>query len=504
MNFRHRSLTLAILVQPILLLTLACPSPAQHAGGSAAAAERARLRAEEAAAKARAAYIRAYERTHHGHPPPPPLPPKRTVNLSSYGSDPTGKQDNSKALIAAMAAAGNGGTVNLGAGKFLCSTMITANNVNLVGAGLATTTFIPEHSTGNAIKLAGTASLSGFTITPAKVANGSSAQDSAIWVDGASGSITNLNITESSFGGVYLQNAKNFTLSNTTISNFSNSYGIEIIDCTNLTVDHVIVTPGGLYQVALNVASQATGCTGLTISNCVFNDQDPNLATNISGPLTNVGILNNAFHSTSLHIQPGSSTMNNLTISGNEITDGASSALEVANNPGSAPSKGITISNNTISPKIYSPFSNGWFQIGILVCAQNITVSGNSISGYSEGICVFACANATITGNSLNTIGTSAIYVGSSVTQAGSYDCTGYLTISNNKTSNCCVNNPPTAIMLISAPDNNPPKALAVSIVNNQDAGPANMANYYIDCLFPGAKVSGNTTKTTLANNIVP
>ncbi len=503
----YQSICLALLLQSLLILGLACPSPAQHAVGSSAvarAAAKARASALKAAEK-RAAALAAWRRRH-----PIKVVVGKTVNLSSYGGNSTGTQDNSKALAAAIAAAGAHGTVNFGSGRFLCSTMVLANNVSLAGAGPGSTTFIPTRPTNCAIKLTGTASLSGLTISPVQVANGASAQDSAVWVNGASGSITNLNITQASYGGIYLQNAEDFTVSNSTVSNFTTNYGVEIIDCTKVTVDHVTVNTNNFNCGTVNTSANTTGSTGVTISNCVFNGYNPVTNTNLTGTLINCSVINNVFSRTGLNVVTQTSTLTNLLISGNKITDAGESALSIRANPGSNSAKGITISNNSVSLKSFVPFGAGdvnEFETGIEIEGlQNASVSGNSVNGYSTGIGVYGCKNTTISQNSVNTIGGSGLYFSSLGTANANYDCAGYLTISNNTTANCCVVKDQSGggIIFGTAPWNSPASPLSLSIVNNKDTGPANFAPYYINCLFPGAHASGNKTTTLLPSNIVP
>lgn len=218
------------------------------------------------------------------------------------------------------------------------------------------------------------------------------------------------------------------------------------------------------------------------------------------------------FNSTGLTVRPGTSALKNLIVTGNHFTDAWTIVLQIVGNAGSTSCSGITISNNIISLKNYlslfesGPMGAGSFVEGIMVtCAQNVNISGNTISHYEGGIGVYACANTTISQNSLSALSGGAINTGS-VTGIGpnaKFDCTGTLAISNNATANCCFFSAG-PIISVQAPLNNPPKPLAISIVNNKDNGPANNASYYINCLCHGAKVTGNTTTTLLPNNIVP
>ncbi len=514
MNTYPRSISLALLIQALLLLGLACPSPAQHTSTSAAAkAAAAKAAAAKKAAAARAAAARAkalaaWERKH-----PVKVVVGKTVNLSSYGGDSTGKQDNSKAFAAAMAAAGNKGTVRFGPGTFLCSTVIAVKSVTLAGAGTSNTTFKPTDDTQAAIELTGSASLSGFTISPKSVVNQTKAiaKASDVWVEGANGgSVNNMVLSASGSDGVYLHNASNFTVSNTQIVNSTN-YGVDIIDCNKVTIDHVTVNYGLNAGHTLNIAAETTGSTGLTISSNTFNNWDGS-PINVSGPLMNSSIINNVFSEVGLSIYAplsAASTISNLTISGNQILNAFHCAIWIQSNPVSNSVNNITVSNNNISPKtIYAPGGSGFMGSINVWGAENVSISGNTSSYYPFGVGIFGCKNVAITNNNISNTDGSAVNVSLVGTATTNVQCTGTLSISKNTVTNCCTTNTGmVAILNVEGPLNPAkPPPLAISIKNNTYSGPMNDPNvqYFIDCLMPGATVSGNTTPTLLPNNIVP
>jgi len=76
-------------------------------------------------------------------------------------------------------------------------------------------------------------------------------------------------------------------------------------------------------------------------------------------------------------------------------------------------------------------------------------------------------------------------------------------TISSNNLSNCCISSG-------NVIDINPSAGTVsgLSIQNNNYAGPANAATYYIESLVPGSAtnpdISGNTQSTALPNNLAP
>lgn len=427
---------------------------------------------------------------HHKKPvTPPPAPPPKTVNLSAFGAVGNGSTDNTAAIRRAMAAAGKGGTVIIPPGSFAFSEVIVVNNVNLAGTANFTSRLIPTNVNNSALELTGNASLSNFSLAEAynSQTNGNTPASSGIWIEGATGAITNVSVN---CNICYIHQAKNFKISNLWVGNILN-IGITIVGCENLTIDKSTVSPE--WGPTMSIAG---GVSGLTVSNTQLNGGK---AVSCSGSMTNCSFINNVFNTNGLTIPLPSiaQTISNLTIKGNDFYNSAP-AISIIGYPGISTVSNLTISGNTAS--INAAYST-WG-----ICLENVlscTVTGNKFSNYYlPGVSLFGCLNAQVTGNSFVKLGSEAIYATFSDVFP---KVSPSLTIANNNMANCCTGYGGGGIIYVGAPLPNQPIA-KVSILDNADTGPANQASYYIYCLCPGAKVSGNTIAASPPppNNLVP
>lgn len=433
-------------------------------------------------------------------PPPAPAPPAKKVNLSSYGAVGDGRTDNLKAFEKAFAAAGTGGTVIVPAGSFAFSQMLVVNNMTLSGAGVNSTNLVPLDATNSAVKLTGKSSLLNLTYNQVwGTTYGATPQTCGIWGEGAlDGAVTNVSVQSNV---CYFHKVNNFKLTNLVVDNIVQT-GVTLAACSNITIDGMTIYPEWGSPMTIT-----GGSSNFNVSNSSFQGQYQSSDGSVSkvvivGSLVNSTFTNCKFLGAGVNFPfpTTAQTISNVTFQGNSFVS-AAPAMTMLGYPGLGTITNLKVVNNTASP-VGTRDGNGDYCFGFYIeNAVNSVIEGNTISGYQfPGIGLAGCQNMQVANNSLSNIGTQAI----SVTFNDAFPKGGAtLSISGNKTTNCCTSFGSAGVIFVDAPQANQP-IVNVSILNNVDTAPENTAKYYIDCQMPGANVTGNTTTTNppLPNNV--
>jgi len=444
-----------------------------------------------------------------------------SFNVQQFGAKGDGVTDDQGAINQAIArATGTGLSVYFPPGNYLHSGLIVSNGVVLYGAG-ASTILTATNSVNGAIELTGSgAGVSTLMITyqnPSPVsysAPDTMPQAGAIWIQSAN-------------NGIDVLQASNGSVSNTSMNNIPND-GLSLVDCNSVQVLSNYVQVVGEY--ALSVYYGTTGSSNLIISynqlyptngynsfisgvqSCqitqnVFSTAEYGLflygnsigASPGYGPISDINIANNTFLNSDIYSYPYSyhyiqdysiagNTVNNIWFVNNAFPVQNYNYLEVDGN-------NINVSSNTNMSSIDISGGNN------INCSSNTLLGSNSIVGsYGDGFYVSNGSNITIQNNQIGTassgVGGSAIFVDNS-----SPPSLGPLQISNNQIANCCTAG---TANVIDVQDGG--TIIGLSITGNNYAGPANGAQYYIQCLYPGfsSSITGDTQATALPNNIVP
>lgn len=259
----------------------------------------------------------------------------------------------------------------------------------------------------------------------------------------------------------------NLDISGNTIQGSSNYEGIALDDLsgTGNFINNVQVSQNNIAGSGTAILCSFTGnninITSNTASNCGAgilgeffgnsNNITSNIVTNSTGGIQLTG---------------SGSTGNSISISSNTVTNTSSSYGIYVDKFDS-----VTLSTNTIN-----------------------TVTG---SGYA-GFWVNDCITAIITSNTVQSTNVDGIIFTATTVSTTS------ATISSNNLSNCCLGSSGDIIFV--SPQGSTISGLAIQ--NNNYAGPANNATYYIDSEVPGSatnpNISGNTQTTSLPNNLAP
>lgn len=150
------------------------------------------------------------------------------------------------------------------------------------------------------------------------------------------------------------------------------------------------------------------------------------------------------------------------------------------------------ISSNTFTNCVYGMYLEGNADNDINVSSNII----NTVTG-GDGLDIYNFATLSVQNNTLGNITNHGIYF-----TPDSATTTSAI-ISSNNLSNCCITSGNVIDVEIGTGS-----VSGLSIQNNNYAGPANNATYYIQSLVPGSatnpNISGNTQSTVLPNNLAP
>jgi len=461
-----------------------------------------------------------------------------SYNVQQFGAKGDGVTDDQAAINQAIArATGTGLSVYFPPGNYLHSGLIVSNGVALYGVGSSTILTATDNTNG-AIELTGNGpSLSNLVVqyaNPAPATTNSrpdpTPQAGAIWVQSANSySVTNVSILNSSENNIDIFQSNNGNVSSNKIITTATMFdGIQIVDCINLQVlnnnfsESEPYTGAAIDEIFGAISSQNLDISYNQINLEQSNNQPTAMLINalLSSEIThNVINTNNTNSPLGVLINGGNSGFygltSNVVVSDNYVT--GTVVYSFVNDQSGTNNfvTNIAITNNTI---IGDPnLSYGFYIQG----GSNINFSSNALVTSAAGFYVYGGVNIIVQSNTVTDIGSQGIVVlqGDSVTiQSNTVSNTNTegiqisngngnvdsVVISNNNLSNCCTGSG----NVIDVEPANGYMINGLSIQNNNYAGPANNATYYIQSLVPGSAtnpdISGNTQATALPNNLSP
>jgi hypothetical protein len=444
-------------------------------------------------------------------PPPGPCP---CANVRDFGAKGNGFRDDQAAIDEAIAVAEIGcPCVFFPPGNYLHSTTIVAPGVALEGAGESSILTAGRRFNGAVVLTGNNASVSSLVIqykqrfgvlqtTPDRQPSAC-----AIWLNAANNFLVNgVIIANSANGGIDVNQSTNGMVKNCVISGTANR-AMQILDCSNVSVLNNTMENFG--RDGIDVYAAATGSQNLTIANNIItvNSRFGNFsqAMELSG-LTNSAVQSNFLTNGSVDIL-GSTTVgqsgqfgpvNNLSVTSNTITGsfaiGTPAEITTEDFSNNAGISNVLISGNALTN---NRGTNGVFLGG----GNNITCNGNSIATANLGVFASTCANIFIDNNNISDTTDAGIYVNATRS-------TGAVDVSGNQLANCSQARFFTTADVLRTDIGISGNYTALTIANNNYAGPANFARFYVDCLVPSTgitrTITGNTQSTMLPNNILP
>jgi len=459
-----------------------------------------------------------------------------SYNVKQFGAKGDGITDDQSAIVQAIARAkGTGLSVYFPPGNYLHSGLILADSVTLFGLGTSSV-LTATNPTSGVVQLTGNSpSIRNLIIQYASPASvnwqwpNTSQQADALWVQSANNfSINQVTIANSSNVGIEIGNSNVGTMSNTLVSNCY-TYGLYVWGSNNiqiyyntLTTDPVS-TPFAYRFTPYDNTTNSIASQNLTFA---YNTVQANtLIANVSvGSIAGLqysSISNNQFianappagFNSPLTIAQSTLGTNpialNILVSGNVFSGNWSVPILVCVSDGSSVNadynpffNGIEITNKIINmPASTTNFAG----VIALINGNNVTVSSNFIDGGGAGesrvVSNTLTGNISIFDNTIKNIMNNGINLAPYNNVAGS----GQVNVYNNHLSNCGISGGD-ILHFSAAPGSS--SYTGLSILNNNYAGPANTATYFIDCLVPSAgitrTITGNTQSTVLPNNIVP
>jgi hypothetical protein len=476
-----------------------------------------------------------------GSPPGGPPPGGGTsVNLKDFGAVGDGTKDCAPAFAAALNAAGQGGTVNVGAGTYaLYSDVNVTTGAHIAGAGASTVLEATQITTGNRTMLTisgpggGVSNLvisANYGGKPAFYINGIRVQNTT-----ASFVLDHVTFNSTLQVAASLINANGVTITND-VFNAANGACIFCQGVNNLKVFTNVFNQLGLNGI-LGYAPQSTN---FDIEGNQFNiGSGDNYATAITlGGVTNLTIANNkavvpadAYLSGFTRLVGGDPSYNgwgpisNVNVVNNECDNcgfyGTGAIwIEASSSGGSGIVSNVTISGNTITETVQSSIqANTSLSSGIMCqgelgvpsdAIKGLVIENNSIIGAGYwGIRTDSSSDVQILKNAINSCS------GTPVGVAGT--CAGMLTITGNTSNNCAFDTvadaqkwhvPMGAVIQIDAPTSGPSSLKNVVVTNNSYTGQKNNLNWDVDDNVSVSKVptthSGNTNPDLLPDYFAP
>jgi hypothetical protein len=428
------------------------------------------------------------------------------INVKTYGAKGDGVTDDQIAITNAIAAAkGSTGCVCFPPGNYLHSGVIVSDSVMLKGYGAGSVLTATSGASG-AIQLQGTNC--GITTIVVRYAApipvtytfpDITPQACTILVRNANGFIINqCTVVNSANNAIEVFNSNNGFIRSNLVQDAA-SFGLQQWDCNNVGIMYNKITTSTLVAGSLALLYQNFVSNNIVVAYNQFRDTAllsglQQSVFDYNSVQDNAGLGAGIFLLASGGIPYG--TTDTLEIAGNSVDESSggpnSFAFFMQDNGSNTLIHNVTISINS--------FQNAT-QAGVVVLnGTDISVLSNFVGNIQgDGVIVATNSDITVASNQLTNVANEGI-------NATILSGTGGLNIAGNNLVNCCFGSP-LAVNVIQVASAGPSFS-ALTIANNNYAGPVNNALNYIECLVPSAgnnrTISGNTTSTLLPNLIVP